>query len=137
MLPVNLNKMILIYLIAALLSPILAYIGGFLEGSLLFYILEAPVFAIPLGYYFTVDECGPRETAIIAFIFGFTLTPFLLIPAAIFGFQLSDFIGFIDAGQYTMLLKMLMNTVFTIVASLFMWKVTGIIRAYLKKKSKN
>jgi hypothetical protein len=134
MLPIDPKKTILMYAIAFCISPALAFIGRMLDGSLLFYALETPLYAIPLGYYFTVDQCSAKETAIIAFLFGLTLTPFMIIPAGIFNFQLTDFIGFIEVGQYTMLLKMLMNTFFTVIASLFMWKASGIFREFLKNR---
>jgi|GEM_PF-4791796 len=111
----------LMYIMAFILAPLLAYSGIELEDTLLFYILEALLFAIPLAYYFTKNHCDEKQTAAVATLIGFTLVPFSLIPAAIFHFQLSDFIIFIDFGEYTFPLKIVMNGIFTIIASLFMW----------------
>ncbi len=125
----------LMYLMAFILAPILAGIGPGLKDSLLFYALEAPIYAIPLGYYFTKNQCDERQTTAVALLIGITFTPFILIPAAAFDFQLSDFIGFIDAGPLTFALKIAMNAVFTVFASLFMWYFIGQLKARLGKKT--
>ncbi|MFH2034680.1 MAG: hypothetical protein ABIJ26_08305 [Candidatus Margulisiibacteriota bacterium] len=127
---------ILMYAMAFALSPFLADIGLDLKGDLLFYALESPIYALPLGYYFTKNQCDARQTTAIALLIGITLTPFLLIPAAIFNFQLSDFIGFIDAGALTFPLKIAMNAIFTVFASLFMWFLISKIRARFFRKRK-
>ncbi|HID73061.1 TPA: hypothetical protein EYP38_03910, partial [Candidatus Micrarchaeota archaeon] len=130
------TDVVLMYIMAFLVSPALAAVGPGLKDSILFYALEAPAYAIPLGYYFTKNQCDAKQTTAVALLVGITLTPFLLIPAAVFHFQLTDFITFIDAGEFTFPLKIAMNAVFTVFASLFMWWLIGQLKARLWPKQK-